>query len=197
MLKGKGMPTGFVVYYQGGLGKARAIDTLVESMVHTSEDVSLVLVGNIRQNFLEWIISYAVAHRLENRVKYLGRFPYGEELFALCAGADLGVMFVKGDCRNQIYNATATNKLFEYMMMAVPVLTSDFPGHRALVEAGGFGVCVNSEEPRNIAEGIMKLRNDPALQLALGRRGRTLAEEKYNWEQQEPVLLEKLGQLIH
>ncbi len=192
----RGIGARFIVYYQGGISSLRATDKLVESMRYTSDDVALALAGPMHEQFAAWFPDFVAQHQLQDRILHLGDIPHGEQLFELCSGANVGVAFAKGDCRNNLFSATATNKLFEYMMMGIPLLTLDYPSYRDLIEKEEIGICVDSENPESIAAGIMKMYGDPAHAVEMGIRARKLAEEKFNWEKEFPRLLQEYENLL-
>ena len=196
-LSARGVTAECIVYYQGGIGPTRSIDTLVKSLPHLPGNVALALVGECAPGFEAWMKEFAQEQDLTRRLAYLGVVPYGESLFALAAGADMGVMFLRGDCRNNTLNATASNKGFEYMMMGLPLVGSDSESHREFILGQRIGVCVNPDDPRSIAEGILALARDPSLRKEYGMRARQLAEVTYNWEKVFPPMLQKFRELVH
>ncbi|USG67139.1 glycosyltransferase family 4 protein [Brevibacillus ruminantium] len=74
------------------------------------------------------------------------------------------------------------NKLFEYMAAGIPVIASDFPLWREFVAKENCGVLVNPQNVDAIARAIQELLDDPDEAQAMGRRGRSVVEERYNWE---------------
>ena len=81
-------------------------------------------------------------------------------------------------------------KLFEYMGAAIPVVASDFPVWRNVIESAGCGVLVNPLEPASIAAAIEYLCTHPNEAAQMGRRGRAAMEERYNWAREEQRLLD-------
>lgn len=79
-------------------------------------------------------------------------------------------------------------KLFEYMAAGLPVVASDFPLWRAIVEEAGCGICVDPRDPAAIAAAITRLRCDPALARAMGARGRAAVARRYRWEGEAETL---------
>jgi glycosyltransferase involved in cell wall biosynthesis len=195
VMEGKGIRGNFVVYYQGGLGTARRIDKLVEALKHTADDVSLVLVGRGSASFEGWFSRLVDQNKLSDRITYLGFVPDGPHRFELCAGANVGIMFVNDNCRNYRYHATASNKLFEYMMMGLPILATDLQSYREIVVKENVGLCVDSTDPHAIAEGIMQLYRHPELVGAMKENALRLASERFNWDVEAPKLIRLYDEL--
>jgi glycosyltransferase involved in cell wall biosynthesis len=81
------------------------------------------------------------------------------------------------------------NKLFEYMASGVPVIASDFPLWREIVEVNGCGILVDPRDPEAIARAIEFLVTDEAQAQAMGERGRRAVLSCFNWAEEEAKLL--------
>ena len=73
-------------------------------------------------------------------------------------------------------------KLFEYMAAGIPVVTSNFPLWRELVEKNNCGICVDQTNPKEIAKAINYLLDNPEIGQEMGLNGRNAVLSKYNWE---------------
>lgn len=82
------------------------------------------------------------------------------------------------------------NKMFEYMSAGLPVIASDFPLWREIIEGNNCGICVNVRAPETIAAAISALFEKPDWAAELGANGRRAVLEKYNWKQEEKKLHE-------
>jgi len=72
-------------------------------------------------------------------------------------------------------------KLFEYMAAGVPVIASDFPLWRSIVESARCGLLVNPLDIQSIADAMRWIIENPIEAQEMGRRGRQAVEETYNW----------------
>lgn len=80
-------------------------------------------------------------------------------------------------------------KLFEYMAAGIPVVASDFPLLREIVEGSGCGMLVDPLDVRAIAHAIEHLLSQSDEARRMGERGRAAVESRYNWSTEEQRLL--------
>lgn len=81
------------------------------------------------------------------------------------------------------------NKLFEYMAAGLPVIASDFPRWRELVEGAGCGLLVDPASPQAIADAVTWLLDHPAEAQAMGQRGAAAVASRYNWTHEARTLV--------
>jgi glycosyltransferase involved in cell wall biosynthesis len=87
------------------------------------------------------------------------------------------------------YVTSHPTKLFEYMAAGIPVIASDFPLWRSIVESAQCGLLVNPLDPAAIAAAIERLITSPDEARRMGMRGRVAAERQFNWALEETALL--------
>jgi glycosyltransferase involved in cell wall biosynthesis len=80
-------------------------------------------------------------------------------------------------------------KMFEYMAAGLPVIASDFPLWKSIIEENQCGLCVDPLDPKAIADAIDYLVNHPTEAEQMGRNGQKAVQEKYNWGIEEQKLL--------
>ena len=94
------------------------------------------------------------------------------------------------------YVESYPTKMFEYMALGLPVIVSDFPLWKGLVEGARCGVCVDPLNPEEIAGAIQYLIEHPAEAERMGKNGCRAVEERYNWRVEEKTLLSLYGVLL-
>ena len=70
--------------------------------------------------------------------------------------------------------------LLEGMASGVPVVASDIPGYRGVLDDGVQGVLVAPRNPQALAKALIDLLNDPGLRARMGHAGRVKAAT-YDW----------------
>jgi glycosyltransferase involved in cell wall biosynthesis len=72
-------------------------------------------------------------------------------------------------------------KLFEYMAAGLPVIASDFPVWRPIVDGAQCGILVDPLDPSAIAGAMRWLIDHPDAAAEMGARGRAAVERDYSW----------------
>lgn len=81
------------------------------------------------------------------------------------------------------------NKMFEYMEAGLPLITSNFPLWKEIVEKNQCGLCVDPQNPKEISDAIDFLIAHPEEAIKMGKNGQKAIKEKYNWKNEEGKLL--------
>jgi glycosyltransferase involved in cell wall biosynthesis len=167
-----------IILYQGAVNIGRGIEQIIEAMPCLDGFVFYVVGdGPVLQQLKERVNR----QNLNDRVIFTGRVPL-EALSAYTACADIGVNLLENRGLNYYYSLP--NRIFDYMRMHVPVLTSDFPEIRRIVAHYKVGTLVNHYEPQFLAETIRQM-------LAQGKNeaGFAAADAELTWEKETAVLL--------
>jgi glycosyltransferase involved in cell wall biosynthesis len=75
------------------------------------------------------------------------------------------------------------------MAAGMPVIASAEGESATFVREADAGILVDPLRPEQIADAIVHLISDPARAEAMGKRGRGLILEKYNWESEASKLI--------
>lgn len=88
------------------------------------------------------------------------------------------------------------NKLFEYMSTGLPVIASNFPLWKEIVEDNQCGLCVDPKNSEEIANAIEFFFNNPDKAEKMGQNGKKAVNTTYNWLVEEKKLIELYEGLI-
>jgi glycosyltransferase involved in cell wall biosynthesis len=125
---------------------------------------------------------------LEARVQIPGPIPH-EKVFDVLVRSHIGLAVLHPDPN---YVDSLPTKLFEYMAAGLPVVASNFPLWKEIVEGNRCGITVDPLDPKAIAQAIEYLLTHPEEARRMGENGRRAVEEKYNWEREK----EKFAQTL-
>ena len=168
------------VAFVGGIADIRGIRQMIDAMSYT-ENVRLNLVGRFVDTKVESEVKHNPAWAKVNEYGFVDRSQVGEILARSMAGL---VTFLP--VPNHV--DAQPNKMFEYMAAGVPVVASDFPLWREIVEGNHCGICVDPLDPRAIGQAVMRLVENQDMAGKMGKNGRQAIENKYNWSNEERKL---------
>ena len=177
--------------YAGLLTESKGISELVQAMKYLdySRNIKLTLCGEFSPESYEEKV-----RRLEGfeKVEYLGWLK-PEEVWLQMTQATVGIV-----CLHPIptYVVAMPVKLFEYMAAGLPVIASNFPLWKEIVEVNNCGLTVNPLNPIEIAKAIEYLVEHPDEAKMMGVNSRKAIVEKYNWENESRKLIALYARLV-
>ncbi len=169
------------ICYVGGLFPTRGVKELVEAMELTN--ATLELAGNFSPAEFEQEVRGLSGW---SKVNYLGHVDR-QKIMTILQSSIAGIVTLHP---TRSYVEALPIKLFEYMSAGIPVIASDFPMWRAIVDECACGICVDPLNHKEIAEAINTLISNPELAREMGENGRKAYFEKYNWSAEEKKLVE-------
>lgn len=173
-----------VLLLQGGLSAGRNLEALVEAMRHVRDrSVVLVILGN--GALAKTLAGIVEASGLRGRVFFHPAVPQ-KDLLQLTAAADAGVIPYQATCLNNYY--CTPNKLFEFIAAGLPILASDLPEIRKMVEGRGIGMVGDMSTPEAFAGLIDSFFGDPA-RFSTWAEKVLLARHAVCWEVEARTLL--------
>lgn len=181
-----------VIYSHGTMKASRGFRALVEMPGHLPSDLDarLRLDGEIRPPSLA---AYAAALPWADRIEMLPAVPRSDVLDVLYR-ATIGI--VADPPRLNSFEGWRCNKLFEQMAAGLPVIVSDGPRWREIVERYRCGLTTDTEDPAAIAATVERLLRRPEWAAELGGRGREAFLAELNWERQAHRLVRLYDELI-
>ena len=180
------------IIYVGGLSKIRGIREIVQSLEYIDEKlrVKLKLLGKFTDSDFEKEMRSIEA--FSKKVGFIGFVPH-EEVYSHLSTADIGLVLLYPTPR---YVISMPVKMFEYMLAGLPVVASNFPLWKEIVEGNNCGLTVDPMNPREMATAVEYLLERPELMKEMGENGRKAVLKKYNWEQESKKLLNLYADIL-
>ena len=176
------------VTYLGGIAEIRGIKQNVLAMGLT-RGVRLNLAGSFSEPATEAEVRAYPAWSLVNELGFLDR----GRINALLARSMAGLVTLHPVSN---YIDSQPVKMFEYMAAGIPVIASNFPSWREVVEGNDCGLCVDPMDVSAIAAAIQFLVDNPRRAQEMGRNGRMAVERKFNWNNEAARLLQLYERLV-
>lgn len=176
------------IFYLGGISFERAIDTVINGLARLRQygyPFRMHLFGPLAfpEKELETIPAYS---QLRQHLVFYG-YTDQQRALPIAAQSLAGLALLKPVAD---YPESYPTKLFEYMALGLPVITSRFPLYREVVERHRCGFCIDPHDPQALADCLRFLIENPAEAEAMGERGRVAAERYYTWETERRKLLD-------
>ena len=131
----------------------------------------------------------ATEMNLVDQVYFIGKFTQ-EDLPKITASAYIGVSLIENLSISYYY--ALPNKLFEYIMAEVPVIASNLPQMKEVIDKYDVGFVVDLENKVELIEAIKKLTSDSAL-YETKKKNCHKASQELNWEKEVVNLLNILN----
>lgn len=176
------------VCYVGGIDRSRGIYELVEAMNYTRNTV-LNLAGNFKiQQDKEELLKHE-GWKNVNSLGYLDKAGVDE----VYKRSKIGLVTLHPQVN---YIESLPVKMFEYMEAAIPVIASNFPIWKSIIEEYKCGICVDPLDPKEIGQAINDLIGDEDLAKNMGENGRRAILEHFNWNIEESKLYKLYNTII-
>lgn len=176
--------------YIGGITRLRGIMEMIDALHRSpTEDIRLCLAGVFQPAGLRTDMEARPGWQRVDYAGWAGRAQVREILSKVRGG--LVILHP-----TQKYRDAYPTKMFEYMAASLPVIVSDFPLWRRIVEQAGCGLLVDPQAPQAVAEAMQWILDHPAEAETMGQCGRAAVEQHYNWAPEAQKLLALYKQLL-
>ena len=160
-----------IALYIGRIDGWKGTETLCAAAAFLSPEIEIVIIGGEDEQIRKMQQAYP-------RVRFLGYRPYVE----LASNQQAGDVLILPNTAKNETSATFTSplKLFTYMASGIPMIASDLPSIREIVDERS-AYLVAPDEPKALAQAISRVFSDPehARSIALEARGLV---QTYTWE---------------
>ena|GEM_PF-83451 len=178
--------TDCMMVFLGVFSPHRGLDVAIRALALVRQEISnahLVLVGkgDIRSD----LTRLAEESGLRDAVTFTGWVDLPEALAVVRAG-DICLIPHR---RSPHIDTTIPHKLFQYMLLEKPVVVTDAPPLRRIVEGVGCGLVCRSGDPESMARAVLNIARSGNAG-AMGARGREAVYARYNWAKEARKLVD-------
>jgi glycosyltransferase involved in cell wall biosynthesis len=150
-------PDKLILLYQGVLLEGRGIPLILKALRYVENTVLLILGdGEQKNNFQKLAFELGVS----DRIIFAGTIDQ-KNLINYTAGADIGLSLIENISIS--YYHALPNKLFEYIMAGLPVLSSDLPQMKKIIDTYEVGEAIDISKEQIIVDTLKKWESDPKL----------------------------------
>ncbi len=180
----------FLLLLQGtGINIDRGAEELIEAITFLDNTLLLIIGGGNAMSILKAKVDKL---NLNEKVLFKDKMPFGQ-MIRYTAAADLGLSLDKNTNIN--YKFSLPNKLFDYALAGIPVLTSNLHEVRKIVEGYNIGEVIDSHDPQMIAQKLESLRSNKS-QLAVYRKNTSTLLNELMWEEEYRPVLQKIQEIV-
>jgi glycosyltransferase involved in cell wall biosynthesis len=177
----------FIVILQGaGINIDRGAEEAVQSMKYV-QDVLLLIVGD--GDVVSALKQTVKDEKLEDKVHFYPKQAM-HELMRYTQAADLGLTLDKDTNLN--YKFSLPNKIFDYIQAGIPILASNLPEIKNIIETYQIGEIILDHTPATIAKAIEEIKIN-SFQVTTWHNNLQRAQQELNWSHEK----EKLIALFH
>ncbi len=175
----------------GGISRLRAIEPIVHALGLLPEDLDakLILSGRCESEELLDSVRRCPGYSRADYRGWLSR----DEMRSLLHDATVALILFSPAPNNR---QVRSNRFYESLAASVPVITSDFPAWRSIVDQIGCGIHVDPQNPEAIAQALTDLLAHPEKAREMGARGRRAIEDRFNWECEQQKLVALYARLM-
>ncbi|MDR1974274.1 MAG: glycosyltransferase [Bacteroidales bacterium] len=165
-----------IIIYQGAVNIGRGIEKIIDTMSLLPDFIFYIVGdGDILQSLKEKVAD-------NTQIVFTGSVP-ADELRFITKEADVGVNILEKKGLNYYYSLP--NRIFDYMSAGIPVISTDFPEIRNIVEKYNTGILITHYEPEYLASVIKQTSYDKPL----------VKCDEFSWEKESEKIIEMLKKM--
>ncbi|MBO8161867.1 MAG: glycosyltransferase [Thermosipho sp. (in: Bacteria)] len=180
------------VVFAGRPNYLRGLEDLIEAAVLSKKQnykVYFYIVGGSQDNLTMKRLRREIRKKsLEDRVFMTG-WVRPAEMYAYMRGATIGLISHKNSLA---VNHTIPNKIFEFLLFGKPIIVSDAPPLKNIIEKKEVGVWYKSGDAYQLFDCIKVLLNNSDYYKRISQRAPKIVMNEFNWEHQEHIIFDAI-----
>ena len=181
------------LWYHGSIVPPQIPLTVVQALATFPCKVKLKLAGYEtigHRGYIQELKTFAHNLGIGDSIEYVGTLPKRSELLQWCSQCDVGLSLFMKPTREPMTGAS--NKPFDYLACALPLLVSNLPDWEQMYVEPGYGLACNPEDADSIADALRWYLEHPTEMRAMGERGRQRILDEWNYQAQFQVVKNQL-----
>jgi glycosyltransferase involved in cell wall biosynthesis len=182
------------IFYMGILLESRGLQQIAEALYILKKQGHIIefdVVGELYSSLEKQLHALPFWDDVSPQIHFHGRLTL-EQGYEISREAAVGICIIQ-PMKNSV--ASYPTKMFEYMAIGLPQVTSDFPLYKTIVEGDGSGICVNPSDPIAIAHAILEILQNPERAESMRQNG-LLAVHKYPWDEEMKKVFDLYSRLL-
>lgn len=177
------------ICFAGGITNQYHHVEIIKAM-ESIDGIKYLLAGRVSDDYLEELKSLPAW----DRVDFKGIISF-DEVKEIYSKSIIG-MAVHYSNQAKIEGSFGGIKLFEFMAAKLPVICTDYKINKEIIEGNNCGICVDPKNIKEIENAIRYIIDHPEEAKIMGENGRRAVLEKFNWGEQEKILLGMYERLL-
>lgn len=163
------------ILFFGQIKDVKGLDILLEAMSDVSSDVKLIIAGKPwKADFSKYDILIH-KYNLENRVVKMIRYIEDDEREKLFFASDVNILPYRIIFQSGV--------LLMAMSYRLPVIASDLPANKEIINDGINGLLFKSGDSNSLADAINRFFDNEYKQTKLSRNAYNTIKDSYNWDE--------------
>jgi glycosyltransferase involved in cell wall biosynthesis len=182
----------FTIFYGGAINRHRGLQIVIEALricVLKNMNIRLWIVGD--GSYRKQLEKISQEMKLTSNVKFWGHKPFNEMLKIL-ADSDAALI---PHIRTDNNDASSPNKLYQYMYLNIPIISSDCTSLKRIITETKTGFIYKHDSASELSLLLEKLYNDRQISAGIRGNGRKAVLDKYNWNIDKIRLIEAYNEL--
>lgn len=180
----------FVATYAGAIGMANDLDVLVGAAeaIRERNDIHILIVGEGKERAR---LEREVASRGLTNITFAGSFPKSQ-MESVLAASDACIAILRNI---PMFTTTYPNKVFDYMAAGRPTVLAIDGVIREVVETAEGGIFVQPGSPRQLADALVRLAENPEDARSMGLNARAYVVKNFSRDEHARELAELISRV--
>jgi glycosyltransferase involved in cell wall biosynthesis len=180
------------IFYGGAINRHRGLQLVLEAIrmcVLKNLKIRFWIVGD--GSFRKELKKISIEMKIDSQVHFLGYKPFNE-MIEILAEADAAII---PHLRTENNDASSPNKLYQYMYLNKPIISSDCISLKRIITETHTGFIYKNDSAEDLFSLLEKLFYDRKMLEEINGNGRKAVLEKYNWNVDKKRLIEAYRKL--